>query len=94
MLDNGIIERCYNPWAIVHVYLLPNPMAPIVFCTDFRRVNEVTRTDCYPLPRIDSLIDEVGNAKSLVLLKTLSHIQAAMRDLPVNPCKRLRATCI
>ena len=32
------------------------------FCTDYRKVNNVTKSDTYPIPRIDDCIDRVGNA--------------------------------
>ena len=33
------------------------------FCTDFRKLNAVTRADSYPLPRIEHCIDQVGKEK-------------------------------
>ena len=32
-------------------------------CTDYRRVNQVTVGDSYPLPRLDDLVDSVGSAQ-------------------------------
>lgn len=32
-------------------------------CIDFRKLNDLTRKDSYPLPRIDELIDELSEAK-------------------------------
>ena len=32
-------------------------------CTDYRKVNFVTKTDSFPIPRIDDCIDKVGNYK-------------------------------
>ncbi len=37
-------------------------MAHFVFCTDFRRVNAITKPDSYPLPRMEDCVDRVGNA--------------------------------
>ena len=31
--------------------------------TDYRKVNSVTKTDSFPIPRIDDCIDKVGNSK-------------------------------
>ena len=32
-------------------------------CTDCRKVNSVTKTDPFPIPRIDDCVDKVGNSK-------------------------------
>ena len=32
-------------------------------CTDYRKVNSVTKTDSFPIPRIDNCTDKVGNSK-------------------------------
>ena len=32
-------------------------------CTDYRKMKSVTKTDSFPIPRIDDCIDEVGNSK-------------------------------
>ena len=34
-------------------------------CTDYRKVNSVTKTDSFPIPRIDDCIDKVGNSKNV-----------------------------
>ena len=33
------------------------------FCTDFRKVNDKTKSDSFPIPRIADCIDQIGNAK-------------------------------
>ncbi|WP_435316579.1 reverse transcriptase family protein, partial [Klebsiella pneumoniae] len=40
-------------------------------CTDYRKLNQVTRMDAYPLPRIDDLIDAVGQAKFITRMDLL-----------------------
>ena len=32
-------------------------------CTDYRKVNNVTKSDTFPIPRMDDCIDHIGNAK-------------------------------
>ena len=32
-------------------------------CTDYRKVNSVTKTDTFSIPRIDDCIDNIGHAK-------------------------------
>ena len=31
-------------------------------CTDYRKVNNLTKTDSVPIPRIEDCIDKIGNA--------------------------------
>ena len=62
MLEHNIIERSQSNWASPCV-LVPKPDGSMRFCTDYRKVNAVTKTDSYPLPRIDDCIDRLGKAK-------------------------------
>jgi hypothetical protein len=32
------------------------------FCVDFRKVNEITKKDAYPIPRIDDTFDTLSGA--------------------------------
>ncbi len=41
------------------------------FCTDYRKVNSVTKPDSYPLPRMDDCIDRVGAARFVTKLDLL-----------------------
>ena len=62
MLENDIIEPCSSGWSSPCV-LVPKPDRSYRFCTDFRKVNAVTKTDSFPIPRIDDCIDRIGQAK-------------------------------
>lgn len=44
------------------VFSCLNPMAHR-FITDFRKVNEITKTDSFPIPRIDDCIDNIKESK-------------------------------
>jgi hypothetical protein len=61
MLENDIIEPSTNEWS--SCILVPKPERTFRFCTDYRKVNNVTKTDSYPIPRIDESIDSIGQAK-------------------------------
>ena len=62
LLENGLAEPCFSPWASPCLLALKEDGSDRL-CTDFRKVNQVTVTDSFPLPRLDDLIDSVGNAK-------------------------------
>ena len=61
MLSRGIIEPCCGPWASP-IVLVKKKDGSTRFCVDFRRVNDLTRKDAQPLPRIDDTLDALGGA--------------------------------
>jgi len=62
MLDNGIVEPSSSSWASPCI-LVPKSDDSPRFCTDFRKVNAVTKPDSFPLPRMEDCVDEIGHAK-------------------------------
>ncbi len=48
--------------------MVPKPDGTLRFCNDFRRVNEVSEFDGYPMPRVDELIDRLGRARFISTL--------------------------
>ena len=42
---------------------MPKSDGTFRMCTDYRKVNSVTKTDTFPIPRIDDCIDNIGLAK-------------------------------
>ena len=42
--------------------LVGKPDGSIRFCVDYRKVNDVSRFDAYPMPRVDELLDRLGPA--------------------------------
>ena len=61
MLQHGIIEPSQSEWSSPCV-LVPKPDGSYHFCTDFRKVNAVTKSDSFPLPRVEDCIDSVGHS--------------------------------
>ena len=61
MLQHGIIEPSQSEW-ISPCVLVPKPDGTYRFCTDFRKVNTVTKSDSFPLPRVEDCIDSVGHS--------------------------------
>lgn len=62
MLENGIAEPSGSSWASPCLLVEKSDKSPR-FCTDYRKVNTVTKPDAYPLPRMDDCIDQVGSAQ-------------------------------
>lgn len=51
--------------------LVPKSDCSIRFCIDYRKVNQVTRTDAFPIPRLEDCIDRIGRAKFVSKLDLL-----------------------
>ncbi|XP_058614187.1 LOW QUALITY PROTEIN: uncharacterized protein LOC131528813 [Onychostoma macrolepis] len=67
MLKLGVIEPSRSPWSSP-VVMVPKPDGTLRFCNDFRRLNEVSEFDSYPMPRVDELIDRLGRARFISTL--------------------------
>ena len=62
LLENDLIEPSKSNWSSLCI-LVPKLDASYRLCTDYRKVNTITKTDTYPLPRIDDCIDKIGTAR-------------------------------
>ena len=62
MLENNIIEPSSSAWSSPCI-LVPKPNGSYRFCTDYRKVNSCTKTDSYPIPRVEDCIDHIGKAR-------------------------------
>ena len=62
MLENDIAQASSSSWASPCLLVDKADGSPR-FCTDYRKVNMVTKPDAYPLPRMEDCIDQVGAAK-------------------------------
>ena len=62
MLEYRIIEPSLSQWSSPCI-LVPKPDGSYRSCTDFHRVNGVTKTDSFPILHIDYCIDRIGHAR-------------------------------
>jgi hypothetical protein len=62
MQRRGVIEESDSPWSSP-VILVRKRNGELRFCMDYRKLNDVTKKDCFPLPRIDDTLDKLAGAK-------------------------------
>ena len=62
MMDNDIIQPTKSGWASP-IVLAKKKDGSVRFCVDYRKLNEVTRKDAYPLPRIDDTLEMLSESQ-------------------------------
>ena len=67
MEKNGIIEKSESEWAFPLV-IVEKRDGGIRLCIDYRELNQVTKYDAYPMPRIEEMLDQIGNAHFITTL--------------------------
>jgi hypothetical protein len=62
LLEEGKIVPSHSPWSSPLV-IAKKKDGSLRLCVDYRRLNEVTIKDSYPLPRIDDSLDSLGGSR-------------------------------
>lgn len=58
LVSQGILKESSSPWASPAVIVMKKD-GSVRFCCDYRKLNQVTCKDAYPLPRVDESLDAV-----------------------------------
>lgn len=62
MLEQGVIEESSSPWAAAYV-LAKKKSGELRLCIDFRKLDDVTKKNVYPLPNIEDCIESLAGKK-------------------------------
>ena len=71
LLDNGFIRVSNSP-AAAPVIFVKKPGGGLRFCVDYRRLNEISRKDSYPIPCIDETLRTIAAAKYISKVDVIS----------------------
>ena len=80
MLHAGIVEPSQSEWASP-VVLVRKKDGGVRWCINYRRLNDVTEKDAYPLPKIDECLDTLSGSS---LISTLD-LQAGYWQVEMAP---------
>ena len=85
MLDKNIIEESDSPYNSP-VWVVPKKSDALGkqkwrIVIDFRKLNELTDQDAYPLPTIDDILSQLGNAKFFSAL----NLSSGFHQIPMDP---------
>lgn len=83
MLKLGVVEPSQSPWNSP-VLLVKKANGEYRFCFDGRKLNEVTRHDSYPLPRVDRILSSLRGANYISSID----LRKAFWQIPLDPASR------
>ena len=71
MLQQGIIQPSCSPWSSP-IVMVQKKDGSWRFCVDYRKLNDVTHHDAYPLPWIDTTLDSLAGSTLFTMLDLAS----------------------
>lgn len=80
LVSQEVLRESRSPWASPAVIVMKKD-GSVRFCCDYRRLNQVTCKDAYPLPRVEESLDALGKARLFSTLDlTSGYFQVAMDE--------------
>src|SRR6266498_3373461 len=71
MLEQGLIQPSTSPWSFP-VVIVKKKNGQLSFCVNYKLLNDVTKKDTYPLPRINEILDVLNEAQWFTTLDLAS----------------------
>jgi hypothetical protein len=85
LLDDGVITESESPWSFPAILIEkkahPGEEAQFRLCIDFRTLNNITKTDFFPLPYLEDTIDRLAGAS---LFSTMD-LASGYFQIPLHP---------
>ena len=80
LVAQGVLKESCSPWASPAVVVMKKD-GSVRFCCDYRKLNNVTHRDAYPLPRVEESLDALGHAQVFSSLDlTAGYFQVAVAE--------------
>ena len=80
MEEQGVLQPSVSPWS-APIVMVKKKDGKMRICIDYQKLNEITRTDPYPIPVIHETLDKLGGAKYFSALDLASgYSQIHMED--------------
>ena len=72
LVENKFIRDAYYPTWIANPVLVPKPNGKWRTCIDYSDLNKACPKDCFPLPRIDQLVDATAGHETMSFMYAYS----------------------
>jgi len=89
MLERGQIVPSQGPWAS-SAFLRPKADGGWRLCINYQRLNDITVKDKYPIPRLDELVDIIGQPKFI----TTFDLRSGYWQVPLDESSQEKAAFI
>lgn len=85
LLECKIIEPSNSPWSFP-IILVPKKDGSKRLCVDFRKLNNITVTEFWPVPRVKDILDRFGESEWFTTLDLASEYWQVNIDQNSKSC--------